>query len=110
MAPYSIMASSLGERETNIGFPSVKNGGSDLSVVVWSMESAEGGRDEDRALSLSGVMTMSEEKSVLMAMIPCIDNGGCMKEGSIGDQRQAVVLFDVSIEEQSMSKRVLLLL
>lgn len=52
------------------------------------MKSAEGGRDEDRALSLSlsGVIIVSGEKSVLIAMIPCIDNGECMKEGSIGDQ------------------------
>ncbi len=59
-------------------------------MVVWLIESAEGGRDEDRALSLSGVMTVSGAQSVLIAMISCIDNGGCMKEGSIRDQRQAV--------------------
>ncbi len=47
MAPYSIMASSLGERETNIGFPSVKNGGSDLWVVIQSMESVGDGGDGD---------------------------------------------------------------
>ncbi len=90
MVPYSVTVSSLGERETNIGFPSVKNGGSDLWVVIQSMEGVAGGRDRDQ-VSLSLRVTMvSEEKSVLIVMIPHVNNGGCTKEGSIGDWGQAV--------------------
>ncbi len=84
-------ASSRGETQTTIGFPGVKNGGSDLLVIVRSMEGAGGGGDGDQVLLLlSGVTTVSGEKFGLIVVIPCVNNGGCTKEGGIGGLGWAV--------------------
>ncbi len=84
MVPYSVTVSSPGEIETAIGFLSVENRGTNPLVVIQSMEGAGGSADRDQvSLSSSGVMTASGEKSCLIVMISCVDNGGCTKEGVI---------------------------